>query len=59
MKKILSLLLVLISIRNSYTQIEIILRRSFIDSLKNNAIIDVDFIIDKVKSRPNTPSKPD
>jgi hypothetical protein len=56
MKKFL-IVLFLITCQQCYSQIKITLRNSFIDSLKNDIIMDIGFIVDKAHDRPNTPAK--
>jgi hypothetical protein len=41
----------------SFSQIDILLRKSFIDSLKNRVTIDADYYVVKMHKHPNPPSK--
>jgi hypothetical protein len=43
--------------QNSFSQIEIILRKSFIDSLKNKVTINSNYLVIHSHERPNSPSK--
>src|SRR3981081_2802034 len=52
--------LVIVSAVNCYwasAQIQITLRQSFIDSIKNKVTISVDYVIDKAHAQPNSPAK--
>src|SRR6266404_7411230 len=60
MKHLLKLILVtgcMVYFNISFAQIEITLRKSFIDSFKNKVTIQVDYIVDKAHAHPYTPSK--
>ena len=47
----------IVTLNQSFSQIQIKLRQSFIDSIKNRVTISVDYIIDKAHAHPNPPSK--
>ncbi len=55
--KIIFILLLLSLTGNSFSQINIILRKSFIDSIKNRVTIDADYFVVKMHEHPNPPSK--
>lgn len=55
--RFLFLLLLLSLTGNSFSQINIILRKSFIDSLKNQVNISTDYFVVKMHDHPNPPSK--
>jgi hypothetical protein len=55
--KLLAICGFILHVNFSFCQIQITLRQSFIDSIKNRVTIHVDYIIDKAHAHPNPPSK--
>jgi hypothetical protein len=55
--KSLFIFLVLVFTGTSFSQIDILLRKSFIDSIKYNVLIDADYYVVKMHEHPNPPSK--
>jgi len=47
----------IISCNLASAQIQITLRQSFIDSIKNKVLISVEYVVDKAHVRPNSPAK--
>ena len=55
--KPLGILLFILCANGAFAQIQITLRRSFIDSLKNKVTISADYVVDKAHAHPNPPAK--